>query len=227
MKANRQEQRDNPQGFENPVLMAETLRNAAQAGDEAAKKSEEKGSAFWRILGGTVLSISAMVAVTLYQQLSSSLNEVRGNLAGLNTDMHKELSQLGQAQGGLVRKDEFTTRINSVWASIKDLQGMQTSVTGLHERSLVRDQQEKHDADVNADTRKELHQLAASVAVLKEQALRQEQRDKDQRERQDLLSEVQRLRERLAALEGRQGSAPDLKPASHAEEMPSAEPPLR
>ena len=219
MKSDRQEERSSPQGFESPVLMAETLRNAANpsAADRAPSASgEERASVFWRVLGGTVLSIAGMIAVTLYQQLTSSINDVRNSVAALNTDLRKDMGQVVQTQGDMIRKDEFNGRMSSVWASIKDIQAMQTSLTSLKERSLVRDQQEKSDADVREEMRKELHQLTAELAVLKAQALRREQRDKDEQARRELLDEVQKLRERLATLEGRQGAAQPVKRASHA-----------
>ena len=218
MKINRQEERTTQQGTESPVLLAETLRNAANSsvGADAPKAGgEERGGVFWRVLGGTVLSIAAMITVTLYQQITSSINDVRNSVAGLNTDLRKDLGQVIQAQGDMIRKGEFNGRLTSVWAGIKDAQTVQGTVTILKERSLVRDQQEKADANVREEMRKELQAASAAVAVLKEQMLRREQRDKDAQARSELLQEVQRLRERLATLEGRQGSTTPIKRAAH------------
>lgn len=218
MKINRQEERNTQQGTESPVLLAETLRNAANpssAADAPKAGGEEHGGMFWRVLGGTVLSIAAMITVTLYQQITSSINDVRNSVAGLNTDLRKDMGQVIQAQGDMIRKNEFNGRLTSVWAGIKDAQTVQGTVTILKERSLVRDQQEKADADVREVMRKELEQATAAVAVLKEQMLRRDQRDKDAQARSELLQEVQRLRERLATLEGRQGSATPIKRVSH------------
>jgi len=221
VKINRQEERNPQQGTGSPILLAETLRNAANPSPaETAPRSggEEHGSVFWRVLGGTVLSIAAMITVTLYQQITSSINDVRNSVAGLNTDLRKDLGQVIQTQADLVRKDEFNSRMTSVWAGIKDAQAVQLTVTRLKERSLVRDQQEKADADVREEMRKELQQATAAVAVLKEQTLRQEQHAREEQGRLELLQEVQRLRERLATLEGRQGTTPAVKRAAHTEE---------
>lgn len=220
MKPNRQEERSPAEGVESPILVAETLRNAANpsTGEIPGKPAEEHGSVFWRVLGGTVLSIAAMVAVTLYQQVTSSVNEVRNSIAALNTDIRKDMGQVVKAQGDMLRKDEFNGRMGSVWGSIKDLQAMQAALTSLKERSLVRDQQEKADADVREELRKALQQAASDLAVLKAQALRREQREKDEQARRELLDEVQKLRERLATLEGRQGTMQPVKRASHTDE---------
>jgi hypothetical protein len=220
MKPNRQEERELPQGAESPVLMAETLRNAANPSSSDAPRpaTEERGGVFWRVLGGTVLSIAAMITVTLYQQITSSINDVRSSVSALNTDLRKDLGQVIQTQGDMVRKEEFNSRMSSVWASFKDVQVLQTAVTRLKERSLVRDQQEKADADVREEMRKELQKATESVVVLKEQALRREQRDKDEQARRELLDEVQKLRERLAALEGSPGTNQPVKRASHSGE---------
>src|SRR5262249_42444151 len=73
-----------------PLLTAEILRNAASACEPKAKgKGEDGVSPFWRIFGATILSIVALAAVTLYQQLAGGLSEVRHEL------------------GQLTRKEEF------------------------------------------------------------------------------------------------------------------------
>src|SRR5207245_1250135 len=90
-----------------PAVAAETLRSAAASADAPAPaKSEERLSIFWRVFGGTILSITALVCVTLYNQLSNGLNDLRG-----------EVARLTEAKGDLLRKDEFAGRLQQVWTT--------------------------------------------------------------------------------------------------------------
>jgi hypothetical protein len=142
----------------NTVAVAETLRQGAAAGPG---KGEERVSLFWRLFGGTLLSIGALVVITLYQQFSNSLAELRTDMIHLN-----------ESRGDLMHKDEFNSRMNSVWSSIKDLQTAGATMTGMREREALLEQQLKSAED----------------------------------ERKEMTRELQRLRERLAVLEGRQGA---------------------
>lgn len=223
IRPNRDEERSLPQGTDNPVLLAETLRNAAtsSAGESspapAAAKTEERLSMFWRVFGGTVLSIVAMVAVTLYTQLSNGINDLRSTVTNLNTDLRKELTQVNQAQAEHVKKEEFSSRISTVWTSIKELQTLSAVVTALKERSLLLEQQDKLDAERREIFRKDLQEIESSVAVLKEKMLQRDQQEKDEAARKELVKELQRLRERLATMEGKQAANGAVKPAAFSE----------
>ncbi len=215
MRENRNDQRPAPSP-EAPVLAAETLRNAAAA-PEAPAKSEERGSVFWRVCGGTVLSIVALVAVTLYQQLTAAVNELRSSVAAVNTDLRKDLTQLGQGHADLVKKDEFNGRLTKVWDSLKEMPALANAVGSLKERALLRDQQEKADAEAKDQLRKEVQALEAAMTVLKERLTVREQQAKDEQARRELVQELQQLRERLANVEGRQAVAAPAKAPAHAE----------
>jgi hypothetical protein len=200
---NRTEQRSSPQVPSTPAA-SETLRLASAPGEDAAPAKEEKISPFWRIFGGTLLSIATLVIITVCQQFNSQLNELRSELNHLNVDLRKELARLCEGQGELVKKDEFSTRMRSVWDSMKELQADRATLTAVKERCAIL--QDLYRAGV--EERKELGQ---ELARLREGRAGEE-------ERRELAREVQRLRERLAALEGRQGAAPAVKPAVHREE---------
>jgi hypothetical protein len=150
------------------VLAAETLRAAAgtRAAEGAPVKGDERLSLFWRVFGGTLLSIAALVVVTLYQQLSGSINELRADVVRLN-----------EGRGDLVKKDEFNSRLTPVWNGLSEAKGAGAGVAGVREKVLLQEQQ--------------LQQMQA--------------------EQKELLRELQLLRERVAKLEGREGSA---KPAA-------------
>jgi hypothetical protein len=139
-------------------------------------KAEERLPVLWRVFGATLLSIAALVVITLCQHFSGSLNELRAELGHLGADLHKDVAHLTESQGHLVEKEEFSTRLSSVWNSLKDLQALSATVAALREKELVREEQ-----------------------------LRQ------QDEHKELIRELQRLRERLALLEGRQEAAAPAK----------------
>jgi hypothetical protein len=174
MDDHRVEQRAPQPPANGTLLAAETLRSTALAGVPA--KGEERLPVFWRVFGATLLSIAALVVITLCQHFSSSLNELRSDLGHLNEDLRKDMARLNESQAHLVPKEEFSTRITSVWNSIKELQTLSSTVAALKEKALVRDEQLR-----------------------------------EQEERRELVRELQRLRERLATLEGRQEAHPAAK----------------
>ena len=62
--------------------MAETFRSASapSAAHPPAHKDEEKMSVFWRVFGGTILSIVALVGITIFNNIQSSITELRGEI---------------------------------------------------------------------------------------------------------------------------------------------------
>src|SRR5207302_2481288 len=92
----REEQRPRLHADEAPVLTANVLRRASAPLAAPAPKGEEHFPLFWRIFGTTVLSIAALVAVTLYQQLSNAITDLRG-----------QCHAVSEACGDLVKKDEY------------------------------------------------------------------------------------------------------------------------
>jgi BMFP domain-containing protein YqiC len=188
MADDRNEQRA-PQSGSLPLLALETLRSASSPPEAAPPVKEERISVFWRIFGGTLLSIGALVVLSLCQYFNNSLNALRGDLARLSEDVHKEIGhlcadlrkdlvRLTENQADLVKKEEYGTRLKSIWDSLKELQALGTTVAALKERSLLQDQQMREETD-----------------------------------RKELVRELQQLRERLANLEGRQAASPPGKPA--------------
>ena len=153
---------------EQTILTAETLRQGGSPVVVAPEppKGEERISIFWRVFGGTLLSIAALVCVTVYQQFSNGINELRNGLNNLH-----------ETRADLVKKDEFGGRMTSVWSSIKELQAASIAVTAAKERITLLEQQ-----------------LKAS-----------------EEDRKELNREFQRLRERLATLEGQKAAAVSTK----------------
>jgi hypothetical protein len=82
------------------ILTNEALRQGEPA-EAVPPKPEEKISLFWRVFGGTLLSIAALVLMTVYQGLSSSINEVRN-----------DLNHVRELQVDLVKKDSRVSAPN-------------------------------------------------------------------------------------------------------------------
>jgi hypothetical protein len=197
MPENRNEQLD-PQSVPiAPLLAAEVLRNAATAGG-TKPKGEEGISPLWRIFGATILSITALVAVTLYQQLAGGLTEVRHGLEQMT------------------KKEDFVTSRTKVWEKFFEIEKKtEQGDVALADRCARLEQQMK---DLESTRNETLHELRwlreANVAALKDRsALLEQQVKTGQSEHQEFVNELQQLRARLAALEGRPAGGSTVQPA--------------
>jgi hypothetical protein len=170
------------------TLVAETLRSAAVNREAIAPsgKSDENVSWFWKIFGGTILSIVALVIVTAYTQVSSTL-----------TDLRRDFSQMQEIRADFLKKDEFSSRLTTLWGVIKELQTAQNSLATASERARLLDLQMEKQARTSEDDRRDL------TRKLDEQrrAIADEHKD-FQRRMEDQLRQMQTLAERLASLEG-------------------------
>jgi predicted nucleic acid-binding Zn-ribbon protein len=161
-------------------MAGETLRRSSEppAAPPAPSKGEERISLFWRVFGGTLLSIAALVVMTVYQQFASALNDLRGQIAHLNevnggmakkedvNDLRGQIAHLNESHAELAKKDDLNARATSLWGALKDVTG---DASSLKTRTALLETQLKGAED----------------------------------ERKDLQKEVQGLRERLRVLEGR------------------------
>lgn len=142
----------------NLAALAETLHAGAAAGPAAAAKGEERISLFWRVFGGTLLSIVALVVVTVYQQFSNSLFELRNDMIHLN-----------EARADLVTKEDFNSRMTSVWNGLKDLQTAGATVSGLRERATLLEQNLKDAESERKEMAHQMERLRDRIAVLEGQ----------------------------------------------------------
>jgi hypothetical protein len=161
----REEQHPRLLADEAPVAAAEVLRRAARPPKPAAK-GEEAMPVFWRIFGTTVLSIAALVAVTLYQQLSGSIGELRN-----------QCHALSEMCGDLVKKDEYNGHSIAVANSIKEVQANSAAALDLwRERALSLERQLKADEEeykaLSHDQARELQHLRERLAVLESRQAR-------------------------------------------------------
>jgi hypothetical protein len=186
-----------PQPAPSTPVLAELLRQGAEAGKAdpvTPGQGEGRLSLFWRAFGGALLGVAALVAVTVYQQFTAQLTEVRNDLSHLNNDLRKELGRLSEAQGGLLKKDEFAGRARSAWDGLKEVQGERTTLTTLKERCALL-------AELVKAGEQQRRELAGELRRLREQRAGAE-------ERRELVRELHALRERLANLEGRNSPSP-------------------
>ena len=111
------------------VLAVETARSASQsrtAKHDESKKEEEKLSVFWRVFGGTILSIVALVAITLYNNIHSTISDLR-----------QELGREREARAALAKKDEVDTRAKSQSERIRVVEGFKADIEAIKERSAA------------------------------------------------------------------------------------------
>lgn len=179
------------------TLVAETLRSAAANREAIASpsKGEDNVSWFWKIFGGTILSIVALSVVTAYTQVSSSLTELR-----------RDFNQMQEGRGNYLKKEEFSSRLTTMWNVIKELQTAQNAMATLNERAKLLDVQLDKQMRTGEDDRRELSRKI------------EEQRRALTDDHKDFQRRMEGLAERLALLEGRNAgsssNAPKATPAS-------------
>jgi len=124
---------------------------AHHAADPHGAEPQERFSVFWRVFGGTILSIAALAAVTIYNNLSNNVSELRSELNRVNHELRGELARTQEARAEWIRKDDFQNRTSNLWDAIKTLQGqgttlqsqstaLKTEVEGLKDRHSKQNQ---------------------------------------------------------------------------------------
>ena len=167
----------------------ETMRSAAESSGEkpAEKKEEERVSLFWRIFGGTILSIVALVSITLYNNISSSISELRA-----------DLGRERETRAEMVKKEEYNSRVSAIYERMRGIEGVKVEMEGLKEKVHTQANTVdgvKRDAAASTDA---LKKDAAALEVLKERVTSVEGVKKD-------VAGLDALKEKLAT------AAADLK----------------
>ena len=139
-----------------------TVSQVLRAVDEAAKAGyprpadhphdDQKMSLFWRVFGGTILSIAALVAITLFNNITTGIADLRAEVVKANearasavNDLRAEIARGADARAELLRKDEFNSRIATAWTEVRTVQAqnnaqnatltsLKTELDGLKER---------------------------------------------------------------------------------------------
>lgn len=197
---------------EDMVLASATLRTGESRPPEPTKPHpDERISLFWRVFGGTILSIGALVAVTLYNSQANSITELRA-----------EVSRMNEARAELVKKEEFNSRTQNIWDRVQSLQELRATVTGLKEQvagygekagdlKAVQDKLAQVEQRLKAaeEDHKALMKSELAVTTLEQKAVaRDAQLKAAEEDRKEMARQVQELRERLAKVEG----ATEVKP---------------
>ena len=198
---------------ESIVLAAGTLRagESRPTSPRDHTHPDERLSMFWRVFGGTILSILALVAVTLYNNLTSTINELRS-----------EVNRVNEARAELVKKEEFNSRSQAMWDRLQTLQELRVAITGLKEQvnglsdeqgdtKAVRDQLTVIEQRLKSaeDDHKALAKAELTVTALEQKTVaRDAQLKAAEDDRRDMAKQLQELRERLAKVEG----ATEVKP---------------
>lgn len=251
MNLRRHEQSDESEGYGGPAQLPFTAAVLHNAQPEApkAKSSDDTGgiSVFWRVFGGTIISIVALVGITLYNSMNSQISELR-------TEIHK----LNEARAELVKKDEFSTRVTSYWDRVQLMQtqnneqnatmrAMRTEIDGFKEkitRSGADLDAAKKDLAAIEVLKEKLTTLATDAKATRDEQLklrqdvdknlasdteRKTRGDEQSKEFDKVLKEqaaaIQALQIKLARLEGATSAPPPVaKPMKPAEEEKPAVP---
>jgi DNA repair exonuclease SbcCD ATPase subunit len=199
------------------VLAAATLRGDARYPDAGLAhrggSPEDRVSLFWRIFGGTILSIVALAAITLYNHQATSINELRA-----------EINRLNEARAELVKKEEFNARTQNVWERVQSLQELRVTVGAIKEQLAVYGDKQGELKAVreslamieqrlksSEDDHKALARAELTITALEQKsAARDAQLKAVEDDRKEMVRQLQELRERLAKVEG----ATEVKPMS-------------
>lgn len=139
------------------------------------RSPEDRMSLFWRVFGGTILSIAALAAVTMYNAVTSNVSELRSELARTqaelnraNADLRGELNRVHESRADTVKGTDFAARLATVWDGIKTIQA-QNAAQNAQLASLKTDQDALKERGLKAVADAELARkdLGAAVDALK------------------------------------------------------------
>jgi hypothetical protein len=141
------------------ILAAETLRSGdSPVTRKDGDKSEEKISVFWRVFGGTILSITALSVISAYQSLANGIHEVRA-----------DVGHLREAGGNYIKTEEFNNRTTLIWNGIREAQAVSPAVTVLTNKETTLEAQLAAAEHERKEMLRELLQLRERLAKLEGQ----------------------------------------------------------
>lgn len=160
------------------VETARSITSFPLASPKDEKKEEEKLSLFWRVFGGTILSIVALVCITLYNNLQGSISDLR-----------TELSREREARATLAKKDEVDSRIKTQYERIRAVEAFKSDIDTAKERFAAAETSRK-DLSASLDM---LKKETAGIEVIKERIAMLEGVKKD-------IAGLDALKEKLTAV---------------------------
>lgn len=129
---------DDEQTTDDTPLMVETARSAAAK--TPAGGDEHKISVFWRVFGGTILSIVALVSITLFNSIQSSISELRADAArareALATAVKREdLDRERESRAAMAKKEDVDARVKTLYERIRTIEGYKGDIEAVKERA--------------------------------------------------------------------------------------------
>jgi FtsZ-binding cell division protein ZapB len=192
------------------------------------KNDEERFSIFWRLFGGAMISVAALVGVTLYNSMQMSITELRSEVTRLNeakSDAAKK-DDLVSLRTMVVGHDLFKVELDSLKERANkgraDLDGlskenkeqnatvkaMQSTVDGLKEKLTAMSIEHKTLKDETTKVRQDVDKNQSADHERKER--RDAQYKAYEETIKDLGKSITEIREKVARLEG---AATPSKPA--------------
>jgi hypothetical protein len=96
--------------------------------EDKPKKPEEQMPLFWKLCSAALVSVTALIVVTLYNQLSATASQMRSDAGQLRSD-------IGQLQNDLIRRDDYNQKVEQMINSIKEVQaGNKTAMDTWRDR---------------------------------------------------------------------------------------------
>lgn len=136
------------------TFVSEALR-ASQSAPSAPTKSEEKFSFFWRVFGGSLVSVFALVIIQAYQSLSGNIHELRS-----------DQNRMRETAADFIKKDDLSSRTSQIWNRVQELQNVSAQVTVTANKLSVTEQQLAAAETERKELCKELAALRERLAKL-------------------------------------------------------------
>lgn len=128
---------DEDQPSDETPVMVETVRSAAApptAGDDS------KISVFWRVFGGTILSIVALVSITLFNSIQSAISELRADAARAREALasavkREDLDRERESRASMAKKEDVDARVKTIYERIRTIEGYKGDIEAVKERA--------------------------------------------------------------------------------------------
>ena len=155
--------------------LAEAQLTRPEPPKPAEKPPEERMSLVWRVFGGTILSIVALACITLFNNITSNIAELRSELTRTQAELNRsnaeirgELNRVHDGRSDVIKKDDFNSRMTTVWDGIKSLQ-LQNNTQNASLASLKTEQEGVKERSTKAGTDIEVmrKEFAAGIEALK------------------------------------------------------------
>ncbi len=193
------------------ALAVETLRSSRSHAVPHEKGDDEKVSVFWRVFGGTILSIVALGGITLYNNLTTNIAELRAEVSRLNEgkaewakkdDVQGVRTQLATQAGYRGEIDSLKERASKARAESDSIRKEVSSIEGVKEKLTALAADLKAVLDETNKLRGELvKNQAGDLSRTEFRDTQMKKLDETVKEFQKALSEA---REKIARLEGQQ-----------------------